>query len=179
MTKKTDWAVRHLSFFAQTKAPERIHDAIETLEDIEPSEITTPPDVRLTRRDVLKAWFQVLATIDGSLDPKFNPDDVPEMSVSPPASGGVSFPPGVDPQAIRDPQARADYEVALAKNRKKADDYNLQTQLRLLNPKATGDTERFVKSHFHPTPEDRKEVGEVADEVSLGKDRRAWFLGVL
>ena len=179
MTKKTDWAVRHLSFFAQTKAPERIQDAIESLEDIEPSEITTPPDVRLTRREVLKAWFQVLATIDGSLDPNFNPDDVPSMSVAPPPSGGASFPPGVDPQAIHDPKARSDYEVALAKNRKKADDYNLQTQLRLLDPKATGDVERFVQAHFHSIPEDRKEIDEVADEVSLDKKREARILGLL
>jgi hypothetical protein len=95
------------------------------LEGIEPSEIITPSDSRTIRREVLKAWCQVLATVDASLDAKFDPDDVPSLNLVPPPSGGVSLPSGVDPRAIRDPRALSDYEAALAWNRKKADDYNL------------------------------------------------------
>ena len=174
MTKKTEWALRYLAAFAKTKDVESVHDAIEKLEDIEVSEMAR---AQLTRREVLEAWLQVLAAVDGSLDLAFDPADVPGGNLIPPPSGGVGYPAGVDPKAISDPQARAAYEAALTKNRKKADSYNLQTQLRLLDDQASADVDRFVATCYRSgTPGDRKEIDQACDAVSLSKPRRARIL---
>jgi hypothetical protein len=181
MIKKTEWAAQYLTSFAKTKAVESLLDAIEKLEDIGASELPPSPAAQQTRREVLEAWLQVIAAIDGSLDPAFDPANVPAGNlIPPPSGGGIGYPAGVDPKAIADPQARAAYEAALTKNREKAESYNLQTHLRLFDSQASKDVDRFVASYYHSTvPGDRGEIDQACDAVSLSKARRARILSHL
>ena len=61
------------------------------------------------RADCLSAWLRLLAILDRSIDPKFDPKDLPETRVQAPADLNDN------------PKARAEFEKANAANRAKAD----------------------------------------------------------
>jgi len=72
----------------------------------------------------LHAWNR----LTGAIDPSWDPNDVPFINVPlPPGVEGIS---GMSPDAIEDPQRRAEYEAAIERNKRKAERYNEQYRLR-------------------------------------------------
>jgi len=111
------------------------------------------------RVDCLYLWLYLLQLLDRFLDPGFNPNDVPEKLIQPPpTTEGVVYPPGANPALIDDPQARAEYEEAIAANRAKAEQYRLQINLRRLDEQITPRAEAFIRNSYTFTPSDRQEV---------------------
>lgn len=131
------------------------------------------------RSESLDLWLTLLQILDKNLDPNFNPEDVPSMSVVPPASGGVAYPAGADPSLISDPEARAEYEKAVAENRKKAINHRLQVQLRRVNERITPRAENFIRNSFSDSPEDQKELRTAIEEKIEKPNRKADLLKIL
>lgn len=92
------------------------------------------------RRLVVRAWAQILHTIEASSDPTFdptNPRDLPLMCIVPPReANGEQLPGCADPRDLQDPVARAAYVAAIKANAAKAQRMDFQTLLRHLDDDA-------------------------------------------
>jgi hypothetical protein len=172
MPKPIEKAAKHLAEFEKAKSLDELQDAVEATEAVELPEPPAAAERLQARQETARMWLTVIAAIETNLDPKFDPKDVPSVSVIPPPSGGVQFPGGIDPKAIPDPAARAEYEAALKKNRDKADRYRFQTRLLRLDARATAGVERFSKSCYTSSLPDQKEVGEILSQAKLSEPRK-------
>jgi hypothetical protein len=171
MSDITARAAAQLAEFDQDKEPEHLRTAAEALAEVDLSKEKAGLKRLALRRETLHLWLSLLAAIDKNLDPAFNPDDVPAVSVEPPPSGGAQYPPGVDPAVITDPQARQRYEAAIRKNREKAENYNLQTKLRRLDERLMPRAERFVRLSYTTVAGDQRELGETVKKMIANSQR--------
>jgi hypothetical protein len=93
----------------------------------------TPPDpeagLGLARQRV-GGWLAILSRIDRDLEPGFDPSRAPPRRVEPPmGADGLQLPPGVKPEDVRDPAARAAYVQAMADNERRRAAFARQLQL--------------------------------------------------
>jgi hypothetical protein len=166
--------------FEQTLEPEQLKESYAALENVYLPDAPDPQTRRRLRGRCLEVWLQLIQLVDQSLDPNFDPDDVPERTVAPPptAQGGADRP-GVDPAKIRDPQARAAYEAAIAANREKARNYRLQVHLRRLDERITERAKSFIRDAYTPASEDRTELRNGIENTLKDRRRKADFLELL
>jgi hypothetical protein len=165
-------ASRLLAEYETQKNPDRLGDAADRLQQIVLADSPDPDERRALRREALVTWLALFAAIDASLDPHFNPADLPSLRVDPPRSNGVQFPPGVDPSVITDPVARREYERLLAENDEKTESYNRQTKLRRLDDRLTPRLATFIRSAYSSiNPDDQREVGECIGSAGLTPKR--------
>ncbi len=153
-----DQPAAEIARFEETGDPAALRRAADLLEQMDLRAAEDLAGRRELRRSALDAWVRLLNLIDEKLDPEFDPDDLPELSVQPPAEHGVQFPPGIDTAAITDPVAARAYEKAMEENRRKAQVYNLQHLLRRLEAKASAAIEDLVKEAYLPIPYDQQEL---------------------
>ena len=162
--------------FKEELEPERLNEASMALENIN---LTEEYDLQIRtrlRRDCLYEWLTLDQILDQHLDPKFNPSDVPQKNIQPPSSNGTVLSPGVDPAKISDPQARANYEKAIADNRAKAESYRLQTQLRRLNESIPPKAEEFIRNSYTSATSaevDQEELKKAINEIIQKPERKA------
>ncbi len=171
MAKELDEAAGALAEFEKSKSIEDLWKASASLEGFNLSMIKDGAERAAARPRAAALWLALLGTIERNIDPNFDPEDVPLRRISPPPSGDEQLPPGVDPKAIADPVARAQYEAALLKNQQKAARHRLQTHLRRLEPRAIFQTEAFFKLHYTSAPADLSEAARVLDEASVSEPR--------
>jgi hypothetical protein len=119
------------------------------------------------RKLVVEQWLRVLAALDRHLDPSWDPQDVPLVSLIPPPAGGVTYPSGVDPAAIPDPAVRREYEHALREARSKADAYRFQLELRRIDERAMEGLARFLADSYRDAETSRDELGPTLAGESL------------
>jgi len=173
-------AREHAKGFEDNLEPELLEQAYLALENVLLLEEDDPKIRGQLRTDSLYMWLHLIQLLDHSLDPDFNPDDVPERAVQPPpTSEGVVYPPGADPALIDDPRARAEYEKAIAANNAKTTHYVLQTDFRRLDESITPLAEEFIQNFYTPTPGDQKELKTVIDEIIKDPRRKADLLKLL
>lgn len=165
-------AKQYATLFIETKDPDFLKQAYETLSGVEVL-CEQAPDFRLELRAMsLKAWLKLIVFLDESLDPEFNPDDVPSLLVEPPvASDGVIHRPGTDPVKISDPDKRAEYEKAIIMNRKKAENYSRQIDLRRLDKRIVARFKDYIRSCYTELPMDQLQW-ENAIENSIKNNTR-------
>jgi hypothetical protein len=79
-----------------------------------------PPDPALAdslARQRVAGWLAILERLKRDMDPDFNPANAPPRRVAPPPSkSGTQLPPGVNPEDVKDPQARQGYVAAIQQN---------------------------------------------------------------
>lgn len=157
--------------------PERLRACYMALENVAPAQEASPESRVTVRAAALSLWLHLLQVLERTLDPRFNPDDLPDNQVQPPpTTGGVRYPPGAAPALIDDPRARAEYEQAIAANRAKADQYRLQIQLRRLDEQITPRAEAFIRHAYTCHPDDRQEVKAAILKAITNPQRQAGLL---
>ena len=104
----------------------------------------------------MKLWFQAWERLLGSIDPTWDPDDLPASSVSPPSATGL--PAGVMPEAIKDPHLRAQYKAAVEANREKSAYYRQQYRIRKLDRRFSPKAERYIITAYSQPPPDFEEL---------------------
>jgi hypothetical protein len=173
MSNMIEQAKSAVEDFEKTKAIERLEEAIRSLESLDLHAPEGAAQKLAERRKAVAAWLSALSVIDRSLDPGFDPQDVPESNLTPPpTSSGVRYPSGVDPKAIPDPAARAQYQEALARNREKADRYRFQDKLRRLESRASSDIDEFVRRFYTTAPADQNELKEIVEAAPVSPERK-------
>ena len=170
----------HTKEFEAQLEPERLRESSMALENVILAHEHDPKSRAQLRTDCLSLWLHVLQFLDRFLDPNFDPADVPTKLVQPPRTlGGVVYPPGADPAKIDDPNARAEYEKAIAANRAKADRYRLQTGLRRLNESIPPRAEAFIRNSYTSERHDQKELRTAIDTIIKDPRRKADLLKLL
>lgn len=129
------------------------------------------------RHAIVRAWAQVLRTIELSYDPTFDPKDPksrPFICVSPPreASGRILMP-CADPNDIEDPQARAAYIAAIEVNRRKRERSNFQMRLRNIDDAAMLGLQFNLASFRRVAPPDSTALDAILRESGISDERRA------
>lgn len=103
----------------------------------------------------LHAWQRIEKTIDKNWDPK----DLPSINVMlPPGVSGVA---GMSPKHIKDPKLRAQYEAAIAANKKKNEEYGRQYRARRLKKYRIPRAERFIIRAYMEPPTGKAELKEL------------------
>ena len=118
-----------------------------------------PDSTRPTVKPIMK--FRLLVRfrglMDQEIDPKFDPEDVPQINVAPPS---LKYESGIAPDAIEEDDIRAAYVTALAKNEAKRQMHHRQTGLRKLAHVAERDLAGLQNLRLDPV-KDRQEIEQV------------------
>jgi hypothetical protein len=173
-TIELDEAWAHTRDFEKTHDPEALRAGYEALESVSLQGRHDPEARRALRAEALGLWLHMLALLDQLIDPRFDPKDVPGRRVQPPpGKDGIVFPPGVEPERIDDPAARAQYQAAIAANDAKIEHYRLQVELRRLDERITPRAETFVREAYSSDPRDQAELRAAIDKTITHPPRKA------
>jgi hypothetical protein len=88
--------------------------------------LTAEADPQSVHSFKARSLVQILAAIERKEDPQFDPNDPPRRNLAPP---GGQYPSGTAPTSITHDESRREYEAALAANKAKIANFNLQVQL--------------------------------------------------
>ena len=141
---------------------------------------------RRLRAETLRAWLALLAALDALSAPASGadpaPGDAPSLTVEPPPTReGVVYPPGTQPELIDDPDARREYEAAIAANARELDRYRRRAQLLALADEARLRAAVFVTASYQPTgpDDDRAAARRQIDVAALHPASRSALLEAL
>jgi hypothetical protein len=105
------------------------------------------------RREKTEFWLNAWMRLEKQTDPSFDINDrksLPRMRVFPPFETGL--PAGTPPSAIKDPRLRAEYEAAIADNKRKSQRVGEQLPLQLHGPSFKRQTERWLIQAYSQPP---------------------------
>lgn len=100
-------------------------------------------------------WLHASRRLEQTINRDFDFNDRPTLNVLPPRGSG---PLGITPDSIKDPQARAVYERAIATNKQKTTEYGRQLQLRQLDHYFTPHVKRFLIEAYSKPPYNLQEL---------------------
>ena len=161
----------HLKVFQETHDPDKLAEAIDLLETLQPEMVSSPTERRRLRTEKLQLQLALLGQLDSNLEPGFNLNDLPSLNVGPPPETGL--PSGVDPTSIADPRLRSEYESAISANQQKAKNYKFQSKLHRINGRATAQIEAHLASTYSASPEDLAELDKLFDDSAVTARRKA------
>jgi hypothetical protein len=144
--------------FAETKDAEVLSRAWNSIEGLPMGDPKKAENWRAVRRKKLESWFRAFNYLDKELDPKFDPKDVPDLTVMPPSSETAVYDSGTSPEDIKDPEARRQYEEAIKKNSEKSKRYKVQKKLHKLDEQWSAQIDSFVTDNYRRAPEDKSEL---------------------
>jgi hypothetical protein len=178
MFRQTNDARDQLTLFDATQDPADLENAIRGLESV--SLANEQGGDRLdARREAMRLWLAVLAALDEAKDPAFDPNDMPMMRVAPPTgSGGRRYSFGTDPHTIPEPDVRARYQASIAKNRKKAEFYSVQSRLRLLEDRAQPGAEGFIRRYYSKADRDLRELKDLVEGTRIPAPQKQRLLAI-
>ena len=167
-----------IAAFEKDSNPDTLLAALHTLNNVVPAIEVTAAARRHVRREALGTWLVLFDTVTQRIDHKFNPNDLPELTVQPPpTAGGIVYPPGADPALIDDPAARIKYEKEIAESRRKAEAYRLQTSLRKADGRIRKQLVAFVSASYEQTEDDQKDLVNTIEAAAPGRDVISYLRG--
>lgn len=128
---------------------------------------------RSKRRLKLQLWLTSLDVVENSVDKNFNENDVPEENMAPPQLEGSAYDSGIRPDAIKDPELRAQYEEMLKQNANKAEYYRFQRNIRRYEKEWSRKINSYIKHYYSDTGEDQKEIKDIIDACIPDKVRNS------
>ena len=128
---------------------------------------------RSRRRLKLHLWITSLDVVERSVDKNFNEDDVPEENMAPPQLEGSAYDSGIRPDAIKEPELRAQYEEMLKQNANKAEYYRFQRNIRRCEKEWSRKINSYIKHYYSDTDEDQKEIKDIIDACIPDKVRNS------
>ncbi len=135
----------------------------------------------ITAEDWAEKWraaaergLRTLRQLENEMEKDFNFDDLPVLNVAPPQ--GTIFSAGVAPEQITDPQLRAEYEAAIAKNQQKVEAYTRQRKLRDLYRLFSPWLDRYLTKAYSRPRFDPGELQQLLDEYVSDEGRKAAIL---
>lgn len=144
-----------------------------------PPDAPVGPDWAANRRADVSARLHAWQRIDDEIGPPLDPKDAPTDYVYPPKGSVPHYPvpvAGVSPQAIKDPKLRAEYEAAIAVNKKKQDRFVRHHQLEQLRDQFVSWAEKYIVETYSRPPLDTKELGELLNAYNVAQDTKQRIL---
>jgi F5/8 type C domain len=174
MTNQINQANALLAEFEKTKSIDQLEHALRAVERIPPPGVDKAVPWPVARRELTQMWLKFLATMDQNLDPNFdvnNPTNWAAVELAPPGAGGLRYPSGVDPNDIKEPEVRAQYEAELKENAAKAARELFQTRLRNIDQLANIDIERLLRDNYTTSKKDQSELKDLMKQAKLSPAR--------
>ncbi len=166
--------------FEKELDPDKLLEAFGALQNVVLAKEAESGERQQVRRGALVLWLALFEAAHRHVDDGFNPDDVPELNIQPPAtSGGVVYPPGADPALIDDPAARKKYEIDIAESRRKAVWYRLQTTLRRTNGRIRKQLRDFIVESYTQTESDQNEMFNTIEATAPSRTLTVFLRGFL
>jgi hypothetical protein len=109
-----------------------------------------------------RRWLQAWSRLQREIDEGFDFEDMPALSVEPPAGSGVEA--GTSPEAVEDPELRKRYEEAIEDNQRKAAEYSRQMELRRLDRKFSPVAERYLIRAYSRDPAGVEELETLLEQ---------------
>jgi hypothetical protein len=159
----------HLDAFERAHDTQDLKAALNIIE----TEVPAADAGHDQRLSAVRQWLRLLTALDRQGDPAWDADDVPQVSITPRPSGGVTYPSGIRPADIPDPAVRAEYEQALREAADKAERYRFQLELRRIDERAMAGLARFLAGAYSGPEASRDELGPVLAGASYGDRQRA------
>jgi hypothetical protein len=121
----------------------------------------------------LHGWKRLIDAID----PKWDPNDKPFTNVLPPIGTTISA--GGSPEDIKDPKLRAEYEVAIEKNRQKSENYLLQSDLQKWQKEYLFVAEQYIIKSYSTPPFNLDELKQYLEKYKIDKQSRDKILNTV
>jgi len=123
------------------------------------------------RIELTTTWFDILQMIDANIT---NNNRTITWHIIPPRDGtnGIQYPAGIAPEALKDPVARSNYEAAIKINNELIQNNNFQVALHTLEERASRSAEKYLKSHYALSKEDKEELKVILEKHALSPDRK-------
>ncbi len=119
------------------------------------------------RSERVKRWLHAWQRLEKEINRNFDFNNRPQLNVRPPAGYG---PAGIAPESIKDSKARAEYESAIAANKKRIAEYNKQWQLRQLDNYFTPYASQFMIEAYSKEPHNLAELKKYLDDYLTNED---------
>ncbi len=103
-----------------------------------------------------KVWLTAWGRLERLINRNFDFSKRPLLNIAPPPETGL--PAGVAVSAIKDRRLRAQYEIALAANEKKAEEYNRQMRLKTIDRSLPKNAEAYLVRVYSRTPYNSQEL---------------------
>src|SRR5262249_23929010 len=156
--------------FEKEQDPTLVHEALEM---IEAAERRVSAGDTTERKQALSQRLSFFAALDRSIDPMWDPKDIPVKGAAPPLTHGIVYPSGeVDPATIPDLAVRAEYEQALKASKDREKRYDVQFQLRRIDERAMRFVERLLAERHMNSKEDRQELEELLAASPVNEQRK-------
>jgi len=162
-------AAAELAQFEKTKELEHFEKAFHAMTHASHPVTGSMSEQIQARQEQGRMWFNILAVLEGSMDPKFNPNNQPRLTA--PAWAMPMFS-GGSPESIEDPKARAVYKKALKKYSEEIKERNFQHRLRQMELGVSFCVNHFVESRYTTSVEDRKEFDQLFRESGVSEARK-------
>lgn len=143
--------------------------------DTSEAKTQTPHDWSVWRTKRAKIWLHTIQRIEAGIDKDYipgAPSTLPNFSIMPPG-GGIA---GIDPNDVKDPRIRAEYETLIEKNKQKNIKLTQQIELRRLEKHFVPLAERYLIYIYSSPPYDRVEIEKCLDAYSVDKERKTRIL---
>jgi len=131
------------------------------------------------RRKGTERFFHAWQRLENAIDENWDPNDIPELNVSPPKGIGIPGIPGMSPELIKDPVLRAEYEKAIERNREKIKIRNEQIKLRNIKKMYFRIVEKYLVSTYSIPPYDNEEFGKYLNKFTTDEKTRARIVDAL
>lgn len=157
---------------------ELLRNAYQKLETIRPYMEQNPVAKLKIRASTSALWIRLLNLIDAHLPADFDPEKTvslkPEFPQGP--DGMPKYPPGTDPQTIKDPQERSAYMKTVSDHRKAQEGYRLSMHLYNLNEQLTESARNYFVLAYLGTKPEQQEFKSLLETGIKRADRKTEFL---
>ena len=119
-----------LAEYDESRAPLALKEAADAASLHDGQAAPDPAHADSLARQRLAGWLAILERLKRDMDPDFDPAKAPPRRVVPPPSkSGTQLPPGVNPEDVKDPEARRAYIAAIQQNAERTAAYARNAKL--------------------------------------------------
>lgn len=144
-----------------------------------PADETGAQSLAVWRREKLQLWLIAISGVNAKLDPAFDPEIRPSLSVIATRNDGSALGSGIGADAIGEEDARSDYEKRIGDNAKRLAVYAYQNGLRRLSDEWIRSLRAYVVTHYSTSDEDDAEIRELLETRVPGSGMRQKLRAVL
>ena len=158
-------AKSNISDFNKEMEPEYLHDAANSLINVDINIEDTYHSKKIVRKSCLELWIKILNELDQNIDTKFNPDE--QIAISLPVFGDSTH------------QSKQDSEIAAINNDRKLKSQALQILLIRENEFITLESKKFIDRSYTSLIDDHFELRSAFEENIKNAKRKEEFLKII
>jgi hypothetical protein len=156
--------------FTESDDLDVLENAIDEIDAIEEPAGSLDKDYDLYRKAKLKLILDIYNSIDSKTIPDFDFDDMPDLTIAPPAETGL--PSGVSPESVKTKSMKEKFEKEIQENQQKKEVYNYQLKLKKLDDYNTANFKEHISTKYTRKVGDLAEIETIVDEVVNSAQRR-------